>query len=84
MTPSGKIFLGIYNERFPIPTATVHEIGPDGKVGDEMRSERESRNAILREIDVGVEMDLDVARATREWLDDKIKDLESRKKDVQK
>lgn len=76
MTPRGKIFLSFYNERFPIPTAMVHQVKPTGEVGEEIREEREGRKGIVREVDVGIEMDLTVAKSVVEWLQGKIAQVE--------
>jgi hypothetical protein len=84
LTPRGNLFLSFYSERFPIPTTTVHELKPSGELGDEIRSEREGRKGIVREVEVGVECDLEVAKAFLEWLKQKIEEAEKVKDARQK
>ncbi|MGI0085429.1 MAG: hypothetical protein ACREBQ_10140 [Nitrososphaerales archaeon] len=79
MTPRGSIFLSFFSERFPIPTTIVHEIRSSGELGDEIRSEREGRKSIVREVEVGVQLDLGVAKAFLLWLQQKIEEAEGRK-----
>lgn len=76
MTPKGDIFMSFFSERFPIPTSVVHELKPSGELGPEVRSEREGRKGLLREVEVGVYCDLEVAKAVHKWLAEKIADAE--------
>lgn len=71
ITPRGLISMSFWNTRGPIPTRIVQEVGPGGEMGSEVR--RESRDAIVREVDVGVILDVEIAKTIRNWLDDKIK-----------
>jgi len=79
MTPRGGILLNFYNERFPIPTSVLHQITSSGEIGDEIRSEREGRKGIVREVEIGVQLDLAVAKAFVAWLQQKINDAEQHK-----
>ena len=76
VTPHGGINMQLFSERFPIPTSTTHEMS--GHVfGPEIASERVSKDGIVRELEVGIMMDLATARAMRDWLDRKIEKLEA-------
>ena len=75
-TPRLSIHMDFWSERFPIPQQTVHEVNPDGGLGEELKEERQSRKAIVREVEIGVVMDLDTAKSFREWLNDKITEIE--------
>jgi hypothetical protein len=75
-TPRGNLFISFYSERFPIPTSTVHEVKASGELGEEIRSERTGRTGVLREVEVGVECDLEVAKAFSTWLQQKIGEIE--------
>ncbi len=74
LTPSGKVHLAVYNERFAVPTALENEVLPDGSLGTETK--REGRQAIVREMDVGIVMSIEAAKALRDWLDDKVKQMD--------
>ena len=79
MTPRGDLFLSFFSERFPIPTTIVHEIKSTGEVGEEIRSEREGRKSIIREVEVGVHVDLEVAKTFVTWLGRQIEAAEKQK-----
>ncbi len=74
LTPNGHIHMALYSERAAIPRRMVFPLEAN-KLGGEIQSERVSRDAYVREIDVDVMMTLDVAEALRQWLDDKVKEL---------
>jgi len=77
ITPRGGVFLTLYCERPPIPQQTVHEISDSMELGPELPEERVARDAVIREAEVGVLMDLVTAKALHRWLDDKIKTLDA-------
>ncbi len=71
-TPQGNIFMGIYNERAPIPDATFQAI-EGGMLGKELVEHRQGgKDEIIRELEVGLTMDVNVAKALLEWLKEKI------------
>jgi len=72
--------MAIYNERPAIPREMVHEINPDGALGEVIRGETVSRNGIVREMEVDVLMSAESARSIIGWLEDQIKHLEKRKR----
>jgi len=72
VSPNGSIHMGIYSERAPFPKKIVHEL-IGGGIGDEITSRRETRNAIVREIEVDVVLQVEQAVALRDWLDRNIK-----------
>jgi len=76
LTPRLSIFLSFYSERFPIPEVTVHTVGPDGKLAEELLSERQTKPEIIREVEAGVVMDLEVARSLIGWLTEKVGEVE--------
>ena len=75
ITPQGKIHMAFYNERPAIPKQVTHEVTAEGNLGAEIADERIARDAIVREVEVEVIMDLETAKRLREWLDDKIQRL---------
>lgn len=72
--------MAIYNERPAIPREMVHEINPDGALGEVIRGETVSRNGIVREMEVDVLMSAESVRSIIGWLEDQIKHLEKRKR----
>lgn len=66
LTPQGKIFLSLFNERFPIPRQVIHEILPDGTLGEEI--EKVSRDGLVREVEIGVIIDIKLAEGLFEIL----------------
>jgi hypothetical protein len=67
--------VAVYSERRPLPRKTIHPISTEGKLGDEIRDRRESRDAFVREVEANLVMDLDTAKALREWLDAHITEM---------
>ena len=80
VTPRGLIHMSFYSERYPIPQVTAHYITAEGQLGDEIPEERVSRDGPIREIEVGVVIDVTTARALVEWLNEKIKLIETTQK----
>jgi hypothetical protein len=68
LTPRGQILVAFYNERLPIPESVTHHLGPDGVLGDEIIEERKTKAGIIREVEIGVMMDVPVAQALHVWL----------------
>jgi len=77
VTPNGHIHMALYSERPAIPRRLVHEVDQEGKLGKEV--ERESRESIVREMDVDVFLTLSVAKSIHDWLGRRIKELEDRR-----
>ena len=72
LTPTLDLFVSIYNQRAPIPKITVQKVSPGGQLGDELIEERVQREGVFREVEVGLVMNLNVAKALHVWLTDKI------------
>ncbi len=69
MTPDGKgVHMTLFNQRQPIPQRTVHSVADDGELVEDPAL-RVARDGIVREVEVGVVMDIDTARQLRDWLD---------------
>jgi hypothetical protein len=77
VTLRGLIEVNLYSERATIPQTTALQVHPDGRIGEEIKSEIVSRSGLIREVEVGAVMDLATARALLVWLQDKIDALES-------
>jgi hypothetical protein len=74
VSPHGKIFFALYHERAAIPTGLTHFVSESGELGE--ISETETRGGIVRELEVGVLMDLADAIQLRDWLGSRISELQ--------
>lgn len=54
ITPTGNLHVAFYSERAAIPKRTVHQHFDDGSISDPLADMTESRESIVREIDVDV------------------------------
>lgn len=75
LSPNGSFHLGIYSERTPYPQKMFHKV-EGGGIGPEEIRKRIGRKGILREMEVGISMDVAQAMVLRTWLDEKIKQYE--------
>lgn len=75
ITPRGLLQINLYSERQPIPKQTVYPLEGE-KLGTELLDRRQSRDGPVREMEVGAMIDLNTARSLRNWLDEKIAELE--------
>lgn len=74
------LVLSFYSERTPIPKRTVHALTDGHTLGEEILAERQTRDAIVREVEVSVSMTLEVAKSIRDLIDKQIDALEKGKK----
>lgn len=76
ITPRGELNINFYAERIIIPKSEEVSIKDDGKLGDRLSISEDSKKGIVREIEVGAYMDIEVAKNLRKWLELKIKEYE--------
>jgi len=69
LTPKGKIAIGFFNERPAVPKSVIYPVLGPHQLGDENVSRREGRANAIREMEVLGLMDLDMARALKDWLE---------------
>ena len=62
----GKRFLSLFTERYPIPRQVVYEVLPDRSVGKEV--DKVSRDGLVREVEIGVVIDIRLAKGLRDTL----------------
>lgn len=74
VTPFGDINMVIFTDRLPIPDSITIEV--DDKTGKITEIARESKQGIVKEVQFGIKFDLQVAKQTVDWLQDKINQLE--------
>jgi hypothetical protein len=75
-TPRLGLFISFYSERFPIPRVLTYEVTSSGAPGAELSAERESKQGIFREVEVGVTLDFSAAKSLASWLNEKVAELE--------
>ena len=74
ITPDCHIFAAVFNTRAPIPQIAVQRI-TDNTLGDEIREERVGKDGLVREVEVGLMMNLNTAEGIHRWLGEKIASL---------
>lgn len=83
-TPRNDLFIGFYSERIPLPDCLTYEVDEKGKLGNELLEEREIKSeGILREVEVGVVVDLNLAKALVLWLSNVIRQIEGNEFDTE-
>ncbi len=77
-TPRGNLFLGFYSERFPLPDSQTFEINEEGRVTGEIVEKRKiNSNGVMREVEVGVMLDIEVAKVLVLSLSQLIRQVEA-------
>jgi hypothetical protein len=74
-TPSGNIYIDLFLEKKPTPSRVKNKVTNNGEIGDEI--ERDSEDGFIREIECGLVMDINSAKAFRDWLSRKIEAIDS-------
>lgn len=75
--PNGRgINANFFSERLPIPQRTQHAV-IEGRLGDEQRDARVSKEGVIREVEVSVWMDLPAAKALITWLQRHVEAVEA-------
>jgi hypothetical protein len=69
------IAMAFYSERPAIPQQITVPI-ENGKLGNELEGTRVGRDAVIRDVEISVTMNVEVARYFRQWLDEKIKAID--------
>ena len=69
--------MGFYSERSPFPRQVTHAISEDQHLGAEIREERIVRDAIVREIECNVIVDVRFASSLVSWLQEKIEAIKN-------
>lgn len=63
-TPAGKLFIAFYSERHLLPDSQTFKINEDGRLVSEVLEKRKvnSDGDVMREIEIGIMLDVDVAK----------------------
>ncbi len=87
LSPNGKIQMGLYNERQPIPQQTLHAIEQVGKhavtVGKEIVEKRIGRTGVVREVETEILMDVAAAKEIGQWLLDQAATVDRLREEVE-
>ena len=73
------VVLNFYSERTPIPKQTVHSLIDGHTLGDEIVEQRAAREGMIREVEISVSMNLDVAKSLKQLLEKHIMAIEAAK-----
>jgi hypothetical protein len=77
VTPQLNIQMAVFNERSAIPKQTVQEIKADGSIGRALPEKTIARDALVREVEVDLIMNLQTAKKVIAWLQDKVDQIEA-------
>lgn len=69
------IAMAFYSERPAIPQQITMPV-ENGKLGNELEDKRVGRDAVIRDVEIAVTMNVEVARSFRQWLDDRIRAID--------
>lgn len=72
VTPRGYIQMFVYHERGALPRRVFHAVNGDGTITEEIREKRASRNAIVRDVEANLIMDVQTAKGLLAWLAQKV------------
>jgi hypothetical protein len=77
ITPPGFINMSFYAERFPMPKSTNYLINENNTLGEKVEDSRDSKTGVIREYEFGIYCDLKTAINIRNFLNDRILELEN-------
>jgi hypothetical protein len=66
---ANSIHMALFNERNAIPKSETYSV-TEGRLGPPVKADR--REAVIREVEIDAVMDLNTAKALRQWLDQAI------------
>lgn len=72
VSPSGYIYIEPFVQRPITPKTVTHGITEEGALGEEIPDTRTGKTGVVREIEAGLVMNVEVAKVLRGWLDKKI------------
>ena len=77
ITPSGLININFFSQRNAIPKGTIFSLNEDGTINKPIKDIEDSKNGIIRDFEFGIIMDAAVCESIRNFLDQKLNELES-------
>jgi hypothetical protein len=79
VTPEGNLYMELFLQRTATPRSTEYEITNEGYLGAEIFDSRTGKSGIIREIESGLVMSMEVAKTIKGWIDEKITQYEKSK-----
>ncbi|MBI1783927.1 hypothetical protein HYR69_02170 [Candidatus Sumerlaeota bacterium] len=76
LSPRLDIHMTFFSERWPIPQQVAHQVGPDGRIGEEIREDRIQRDGLVRELEADVVLNESTARALVNWIEERLQELQ--------
>ena len=83
ITPQGEVFFTLFNSRPPIPEILVQAIQENGELGTELSDLTVSKEGIVREVEVGVVMTTENAKALIDFLKGRVEQIEKLKTQIE-
>lgn len=77
LSPKDKIFIEFFSEKFATPTVEKHDLLENGTLGK--ITEKEQEKGIIREIEMGVYLDIPTAISLANWLNQRIEQFKELK-----
>lgn len=81
VSPKGQIRMSLFNERFPLPQETVHEVLQNSEggimLGNEVTTDRVSKSGIIRELEADIVLSYETAKIVHQWMGERIEEMES-------
>jgi len=75
ITPNGHIHFAVFSERPAIPRVVENKLNEDGRIGEEIH--KETKEGIVREMEVDLLMNLQSAQNLHDWLGNRIQELKT-------
>jgi hypothetical protein len=75
ITPGREIFVSLFSERAALPKMIEIAVSPEGALGEEI--EREGKEGLVREMDVGIVLNVNAARQLIKFFQNQVKVLEA-------
>lgn len=80
VTPRDEIYIHFYSERHPIPKRATHKLDEKGVPSKE--ADIEVGGDVVRLVQASISLDIGMAIAMRDWLNEKIKFISSSKEEA--
>ena len=73
VSPRGLLHMSAYSERIAIPQVAIHDVKADGTLG--AARQQIGRSGIVRELEVDLMLDQQIAEALHEWLGERLTEM---------
>jgi hypothetical protein len=88
VTPQGKVWMALYTERGPLPRMVEYHVPPAGEGVTSIQFDElakvpdfiDSRQGVIRHVEVSTYMDIDFAERFHQWLGTQIEQIKGQEK----